>query len=134
MRRCAGDAPPSGITVDPGSPPDERQHMAVQRVDQAALDELRERMTGVVLLPGDADYDAARQLFNAMIDKRPAVIASCTGAADGAAAVDFGSDPAIPVSIRSGGHGVSGSAMIDDGLVIDMTPMKWIEVDADARV
>src|SRR3954447_6948303 len=134
MRRCTGDASPSAITVDRGSPPDERQHMAVQRVDQAALDELRERMTGVVLLPGDADYDEARQLFNAMIDKRPAVIASCTGAADVAAAVDFARATAMPVSIRSGGHGVSGSAMIDDGLVIDMSPMKWIEVDADARV
>ena len=108
--------------------------MAVQRVDQAALDELRERMTGVVHLPGDADYDEARHIFNAMIDKRPAVIASCTGAADVAAAVDFARATSMPVSIRSGGHGVSGSAIADDGLVIDMTPMKWIEVDADARV
>src|SRR3954467_12380286 len=108
--------------------------MAVQRVDQAALDELRERMTGVVHLPGDPAYDDARHLFNAMIDKRPAVIASCTGAADVAAAVDFARETAMPVSIRSGGHGVSGSAMIDDGLVIDMAPMKWIEVDAEARI
>ena len=108
--------------------------MAVQRVDQAALDELRERMTGVVLLPGDADYDEARHLFNAMIDKRAAVIASCTGAADVAAAVDFARATAMPVSIRSGGHGVSGSAIAEDGLVIDMTAMKWIEVDADARI
>jgi len=108
--------------------------MAVQRVDQAALDELRERMTGAVLLPSDADYDEARHLFNAMIDKRPAVIARCTGAADVAAAVDFARATAMPVSIRSGGHGVSGSAICDDGLMIDMTPMKWIEVDTDARV
>jgi hypothetical protein len=108
--------------------------MAVQRLDQAALDQLRERMTGDVVLPGDAAYDEARSIFNRMIDKRPAVIARCTGAADVAAAVDFARESGMPVSIRCGGHGVSGSAVVDDGVMIDMTPMKWIDVDADARV
>ena len=91
-------------------------------------------MTGAVVLPDAAGYDDARKIFNAMVDKRPAVIASCTGAADVAAAVDFARATSMPVSIRSGGHGVSGSAVVQDGLMIDMTPMKWIEVDADARI
>jgi FAD/FMN-containing dehydrogenase len=108
--------------------------MTVQRVDQAALDELRARMAGAVIGPGDAAYDSARHVFNAMIDKRPALIASCTNAADVAAAVDFARATSIPVSIRSGGHGVSGTAIAEDGLVIDMTSMKWIEVDPEARI
>ena len=108
--------------------------MAVPRLDQAALDELRERMTGSVVLPDDAAYDEARHVFNAMVDKRPALIASCTNAADVAAAVDFARATGMAVAIRSGGHGVAGTAIVQDGLVIDMTPMKWIDVDADARV
>jgi FAD/FMN-containing dehydrogenase len=108
--------------------------MTVQRVDQAAVEELRELMTGAVLLPDDAAYDGAREVFNAMIDKRPALIAACTSAADVAAAVDFARATSMPVSIRSGGHGVSGTAIAEDGLVIDMTSMKSIEIDPEARV
>ena len=107
--------------------------MAVPRLDQAALDELRERMTGSVVLPDDAAYDEARRIFNAMIDKRPALIARCANAADVAAAVDFARATDTPVSIRSGGHGIAGTAIVDGGLVIDMTQMKWIDVDANAR-
>jgi hypothetical protein len=108
--------------------------MAVEPIDDAALDELTGRMAGTVLRPGDSGYDEARRIFNRMIDRRPALIARCTNSADVAAAIDFARATGIEISIKSGGHGVSGSAICEGGLVIDMSPMKWIDVDADARV
>jgi len=83
--------------------------------------------------PGDHDYDERRALFNAMIDKRPRLIARCDSPADVAAALDRARAEGLDVAVRAGGHSVAGMSSIDDGLVVDLRPMKRIEVDAGGR-
>jgi hypothetical protein len=83
------------------------------------------------LLPLNEGYDAARKIYNAMIDKHPAMILRCAGAADVLAAVSFAQEHSLLVSIRSGGHGIAGKAICDDGLVIDLSRMKGIRVDPE---
>ena len=106
---------------------------SARRLDDQDVRRLRDTMRGPVLLPGDAGYDAARTIWNAMIDRRPALIARCAGPEDVVAAVDFGRRHELPVSLRGGGHNVAGSAVCDDGLMIDLSPMKGIQVDPRAR-
>ena len=82
--------------------------------------------------PCDAEYDERRALFNAMIDKRPRMIAACADAADVRAALDRARDESLAVAVRSGGHSVAGQSTNDDGLVIDVRPMKGVEIDPGA--
>jgi FAD/FMN-containing dehydrogenase len=97
--------------------------------------DLQAGFEGRVIVPSAAGYDEARALFNAMIDRRPAVIAQCESPADVAAAVRFGRENGLPTAVRSGGHSVAGMSTVDDGLVVDVRNMKAIEVDpADRRV
>jgi FAD/FMN-containing dehydrogenase len=93
-------------------------------LDEGVLAELRAELGGVVIAPGDPDYDAARTLHNAMIDKRPAAIARCTGVAHVKAALGFGLAQGLEVAIRGGGHNVAGKALCDGGLVIDLSALK----------
>lgn len=97
------------------------------------LDELRESMAGRVIGAADPDYDEARTVFNAMIDRRPAVIARCAGTSDVQQAVVFARRHDLEISVRGGGHSVAGMAVNDDGLVIDLREMHSVQVDADAR-
>ena len=94
---------------------------------------LRSQFRGELITPQSASYDAVRSLWNGMIDRKPAVIAQCTGPSDVAAAVRFASDQGVYPAVRAGGHNVAGLAMVDDGLVIDLSPMKEIAVDPSAR-
>ncbi len=94
---------------------------------------LRESLHGPVIGPDDEGYDEARSIWNAMIDRRPACIARCTGVADVVAAVGFARERDLLVAVRSGGHGVGGHALCDGGLVIDLSPMKGIRVDPATR-
>ena len=94
---------------------------------------LRDGFDGLVLEDGQEGYDDARSIFNAMIDRRPAVIAQCESAADVAAALAYGRDHDLEVAIRSGGHSVAGASTTDGGLVIDMRRMNTVEVDPGAR-
>ncbi len=102
-------------------------------IDAAAVEDLRSRMRGAVLTPVDGGYDAARRIWNAMIDKRPALIARCAGAADVLEAVRFAAARGVLVSVRGGGHNVAGTAVCDGGLMIDLSPMKGIRVDPMTR-
>jgi hypothetical protein len=90
---------------------------------------LKAQFRGEILTPGSAEYEISRRIWNAMIDRRPAAIARCTGPADVRAAVRFAVDQGIYPAVRGGGHNAAGLAMIDDGLVIDLTNMKGISVD-----
>ncbi len=98
------------------------------------LGDLRRSIAGTVLAPADEGYDAARVCFNALVDRRPAVIARCTGAADVATALDFARANGLEVAVRGGGHNPAGHCVCDDGLVIDLSAMRTVEVDADARI
>ena len=92
-----------------------------------------EGFLGAVLEPGDEDYETARQIWNGDIQRRPAVIARCTGTADVLAAVRFARERELPVAIRGGGHAVAGHAMCDGGLVVDLSAMTGVRVDPLAR-
>ena len=88
---------------------------------------------GEQLAPGDAGYDEARAVFNGMIDRHPVLIAVCGSTDDVVAAVNHGREQGLPLSVYGGGHGVTGAAVVDGGLMIDMRGMKGIDVDPDAR-
>ena len=94
---------------------------------------LRAVMSGTVLVAGDADYDEARRLWNAEIDRRPAVIARCTTAADVAAAVTIAVRGGLEIAVRGGAHAPSGHATVDDGLMIDLSGMNNVVVDPNTR-
>ena len=102
-------------------------------LDAATVAGLRSRVRGPVLTAADAGYDAARRIWNAMIDKRPALIVRCAGTADVLEAVRFAASHEALVSVRGGGHNVAGTAVCDGGLMIDLSPMKGIQVDPAAR-
>lgn len=103
-------------------------------IEEATIQAFRNRLQGELLRPGDAGYEAARHVWNGMIDKRPALIARCTGAADVIDAVHFAREHNLRVAVRGGGHNVAGLAVCDGGLVIDLSPMKGIQVDPEARI
>ena len=98
-----------------------------------ALDKLGGALRGELLLPASLDYDSGRRIWNGAIDRRPAGIVRCAGVADVVAAVRYARERELLVAVRSGGHGVGGHALCDGGLVIDLSPMKGIHVDPQAR-
>lgn len=102
-------------------------------VDDPAVAELRTRFRGELIRPGETGYDEARRVWNGMIDRRPALIARCSGVADVMAAIAFAKQRALTVAVRGGGHNVAGRSVCDDGLVIDLSRMKGIRVDPAAR-
>lgn len=95
---------------------------------------LARAVRGEVLQPGDGGYDEARAVWNGMIDKRPAVIVRCRGAADVIAAVNFARDHDLLLAVRGGGHSFPGKSVCDDGLMVDLSPMRGVRVDPEARV
>ena len=98
------------------------------------LGELRQSHAGAVLAPGDSGYDAARRCFNALVDRRPAVIMRCLGASDIATAFDFARTHELELAVRGGGHNPAGHCVVDAGLVIDLSELRSVEVDPDTRI
>ena len=98
-----------------------------------AIPEL-ERFRGRLVGDGDAGYDESRRVWNAMIDKRPSLIAHCTGAADVIAALGYARERGLQVAVRGGGHNVAGLSTCNDGIVLDLSPMKGIRVDPEAQI
>jgi FAD/FMN-containing dehydrogenase len=103
------------------------------KLSQATTDEFKTGFQGDVVLPGDANYDEVREIWNAMIDRKPALIARCKTADDVVQAVKFGREQDLLVSIRGGGHNIAGNAVCDDGLMVDLSLMKKVKVDPQAR-
>jgi len=97
------------------------------------IEAFKTSLRGALLCPGDNGYDDARRLWNAMIDRRPALIVRCAGVADVIQAVQFARTHDLLVAVRGGGHNVAGNAVCDDGLMIDLSPMKSVHVDPTAR-
>ncbi len=102
-------------------------------LSSAAIDQFIASIRGEVIRPEDPGYDEARQVYNAMIDKRPAMIARCVNAGDVIAAVNFARDNGLLVAVRGGGHNGPGLGICDDGLVIDLSMMKGVRVDPVKR-
>lgn len=102
-------------------------------IPMQALETLRGAVRGGVVVPGDDGYDSARAVWNGMIDRRPAVIARCTGTADVAAAIRFAREHGLPLAARGGGHNVAGTAVPHGGVLLDLSPMNSVRVDAERR-
>ena len=98
-----------------------------------AVDRLRERIRGEVVTAGDNTYDEARKVNNAMIDRRPQFVVRARNAGDVMAAVDFARENDLDLAVRGGGHSVPGFGTCDDGLVIDLSPMRGVRVDPGGR-
>jgi FAD/FMN-containing dehydrogenase len=98
-----------------------------------ALRTLSDTLRGDLLLPGDDGYEAARRVFNGMIDKRPAAIARVRGTSDVLNAIAYARDLGLPVGVRGGGHNVAGHGTCDDGLLIDFSLMRTVRVDREAQ-
>src|SRR5919205_1924553 len=98
-------------------------------LDEQTIGAFAASLRGGLLRPGDAGYDDGRLLWNGMIDKRPALIARCSGAADVIAAVNFAREHDLLLAVRGGGHGVAGRAACDDGLMLDLSLMRGVRVD-----
>src|SRR6266511_5581203 len=111
-----------------------RRRVSESGVVPESLDELRRSVAGAVVAPGDAEYDAARRCFNALVDRRPAVIARCVGASDVVAAFDFARAHELEVAVRGGGHNPAGHCVCDGGLVIDLSQMRTVTVEAHPRI
>ncbi len=105
----------------------------MKQLQIAKIDEFKAHFRGDVLIPGDAGYDEVRQIWNAMIDRRPALIARCTSPEDVVQAVNFAREQDLLVSIRGGGHNIAGNAVCNDGLMIDLSLMRSVQVDPNAR-
>jgi FAD/FMN-containing dehydrogenase len=97
----------------------------------SAVDAFASSMRGELIRPGDGRYEPARQIWNGMIDRRPALVARCAAAEDVVAAVNFARDNELPLAVRGGGHGVAGHALCDGGLVVDLSEMRAVDVDPE---
>ena len=105
-----------------------------RKVDQAAIATLRKRLRGALLQASDPGYVEARTIWNAMIAKRPALIARVSGSADVVACVNFARETGMPLSVRGGGHNVAGAALCDGGLMIAMSLRRGVRVDPGCRI
>ncbi|MFE0515074.1 FAD-binding oxidoreductase [Streptomyces sp. NPDC058964] len=101
-------------------------------IDETAVGSLREALRGPVITPQDPGYDEARSIYNAMIDRRPAAFAQCVDVADVQAAISFARDTGADLAVRGGGHSGPGLCLVDDGLVLDLSPMRWVRVAPEA--
>jgi FAD/FMN-containing dehydrogenase len=101
---------------------------------ESAVATLKGSLRGGLIAAGEAGYDEARKVYNGMIDRRPRLIARCADVADVIAAVNFGRDNKLLVSIRGGGHNAGGLGVCDDGLVIDLSPMRYVRVDPKRKM
>jgi len=102
-------------------------------LNEETIAAFRASLRGGLIEPGDPNYDTARKVYNAMIDRHPRLIAGCAVVADVMAAVRFGREQKLLVSIRGGGHNAGGLGVCDDGLVIDLSPMNYVRVDPKKR-
>ncbi len=104
-----------------------------QHLDEGTVAELEATFRGSIVRPADQDYDLHRKIWNGSIDRRPALIARCAGVADVTAAIAFGRSTGLRIAVRGGGHSFPGLSVCDDGLMIDLSPMKGVRVDPDGR-
>jgi len=103
------------------------------KLNEASIASLKTGLQGEVLQPGSDAYEEARHIWNGMVDKKPAIFVRCAGTSDVVRAVNFAREQRLPLAIRAGGHNIGGSALVDGGLVVDLSQMRAVKVDAAAR-
>src|SRR5688572_788279 len=121
------------LCYDGGCPP-APEKISMSDALSKSVTELASRFSGRILMPSDPGYDEARRVHNGLIDKRPAAIAQCRGAADIADAIQLARTLGLDIAVRGGGHNVSGRATVDKGLMIDLSAMRGVHVDARGRL
>ena len=102
---------------------------AVENLEVSKIEEFASQLRGEIIMPSNANYNETRKVYNAMIDKYPALFAMCVDVADVMAAVKFGKDNNLLIAVRGGGHNGGGLGICDNGLVIDLSGIKFIRVD-----
>ena len=105
----------------------------MERFEEETISGLKGNFRGEVLLPGDEGYESARQIWNGMFDRRPAIITRCAGAHDVINAVNFAREADLVVAVKGGGHNSAGNAVCDDGIMIDLSLMRGVHVDPESR-
>ena len=125
-------SPPTAMQADTSIPAVSFSGSEIE-LERAAIKELGESLQGPVLLSSHSSYDSARKIWNGMHDKRPALIAQCQSAEDVAHAVTFANERELLVAVRGGGHSWPGKSVCDGGIMIDLSPMKGVDVDAEKR-
>ena len=103
--------------------------MAINVFPRPRLDELAAELAGELITPDSSGYDSARRVWNGMIDKRPVAIVVCADSDDVASAIRFATAQELPLSIRGGGHNVAGTAIAEEGVVVDLSAMRAVRVD-----
>ncbi len=98
-----------------------------------AVDLLKSDLRGDVIRPSDANYEDVRRIYNAMIERRPELIVRCAGVGDVIDAIAFGRENNVPIAVRGGGHNVTGNALADGGMTIDLSAMKGLRVEPSAE-
>lgn len=106
--------------------------MTTKGIEQGAIDELRARVRGDVVTPGESGYEEARTIWNAMIDRRPGLVLRCLGVAAVVEGVNFARERGLPLSIKGGGHNIAGLALADGALLLDMSKMRGVWIDREA--
>jgi hypothetical protein len=133
-RRAAKDRQPSRPIIHSGwfDNDIQRRILMAQLLDRR-LRSFQGDFTGKVIAPDDPEYDTARSVWNGAINRRPAVIARCSTPAEVVEGIRFARDEKLEISVRGGGHNFAGSAVCDDGLMIDLSAMRQVSVDSSAR-
>src|SRR5258705_13855687 len=105
----------------------------MKQLQKAQIDEFKAHFQGDVILPGDPSYNEVRQIWNAMIERRPALIVRCAEADDVPPAIAFARENGLEISIRGAGHNIAGNAVCDNGVMIDFSTMRLGRVDAEKK-
>src|SRR5512134_531432 len=121
----------TSVTTDIQAITGDGRHIVLPHSD---VEDFRAGLRGQLLLPDAAGYEQARKIYNGMFDRRPALIARCVGAADVVRSVNFARAHQLLVAVRGGGHSLSGQSVCDDGLMIDLAPMRAVRVDPSRRL
>src|SRR6516165_7337862 len=112
---------------------EDRSERATINISEEATQNLKRKVMGQIVLPSDPSYDEIRQIWNAMIDRRPALIVRCAEASDVPHAISFARENGLEISVRGGGHNIAGNALCDGGVMIDLSTIRNVRVDAKKK-